>query len=233
MTDKPRKQRAAPNESTKETAKESAKARILTAAESVFAERGFDGASVRRICEAAEVPVALINYHFGSKEGLYRAIFEKRAPTIMDQRIAGLRLARAEPDPDRRVDLVVKALIYPMFSLRGQSPSTDFGRIIVREMSDPQSEARGIFRDMFDPVAEMLTTEIAACFPDWTLKEVHWAYHTMLGAMTIVMTDNGRMARLSGGEVNSENWEEAAMHMCAILVAGLKYRDRTQTRGQP
>ena len=223
MTTKPMKKRAEPSES--------AKARILAAAEPVFAEWGVDAATVRKISEAAGVPVALINYRFGSKEGLYRAIFETRAPTIMDQRIAGLRLARAEPDLDRRIDLVVKALIYPMFSLRGESPSADFGRIIVREMSDPQSEARGIFRDMFDPVADMLTAAIAECFPDWTVKEVHWAYHTMLGAMTILMTDNGRMARLSNGEVQSDNWEEAALHMCAILVAGLKHRDRSQTRG--
>ena len=222
MTTKPQRKRA--------EAAESAKERIFTSAESVFAEWGFDGASARKISEAADVPVALINYHYGSKEGLYRAIFEKRAPTIMDQRIAGLRLARAEPDLDRRVDLVVKALIYPMLSLRGESLSADFGRIIVREMSDPQAEARGIFRDMFDPVANMLTAAIAECFPDWTLKEVHWAYHTMLGAMTIVMTDNGRMARLSGGEVNADNWEEAALHICAILTAGLKGRDRAQTR---
>ncbi|MAM63201.1 CerR family C-terminal domain-containing protein [Maritimibacter sp. UBA3975] len=223
MTIKPQRNKADQGETSKE--------RILASAESVFAEWGFDGASVRRISEEAGVPVALINYHFGSKAGLYRAIFEKRAPAIMDQRIAGLRLARAEPDLDRRIDLVVKALIYPMFSLRGESPSADFGRMIVREMSDPQSEARGIFRDMFDPVAEMLTDAISKCFPDWTLEEVHWAYHTMLGAMMIVMTDNGRMARLSGGRVSSDNWEEAARHMCAILVAGLKYRDRDQTRG--
>jgi AcrR family transcriptional regulator len=44
-----------------------ARRRILAAAERLFGERGYDGASVRQIALAAEVPLALVNYHFGSK----------------------------------------------------------------------------------------------------------------------------------------------------------------------
>ncbi|MCI5077122.1 TetR/AcrR family transcriptional regulator [Oricola sp.] len=209
---------------------ESRRDRILSAAEPVFAQFGYDGATVRKIAELADTPVALVNYHFGSKLGLYRAVFERRAPTIVDQRIAGLQMARAEPDLERRVDLVVRALILPMYSLRGANPSADFGRIVTREMSDPQAEARGIFREMFDPIADMLIEAIGECFPDWTKAEVHWAYHTMLGAMTIVLVDNGRIARLSGGACSSDDWEEAARHVCSILAAGLKHRDRSLTR---
>jgi AcrR family transcriptional regulator len=223
MSAKTHKNKTDPVEPTRE--------RILSAAESVFAQFGYDGATVRRISQAAGVPVALVNYHFGSKLGLYRAIFEKRTPTVIDKRVAGLQMARAEPDLDRRVDLVVRALIWPMFALRGDDPSADFGRIVTREMSDPQAEARGVFKEMFDPVADMLIAAIGECFPDWTKAEVHWAYHTMLGAMTIVLTDNGRIGRLSDGEVSSDRWEEAAVHVCSILSAGLKYRDRSQTRG--
>src|SRR5690606_18928012 len=86
------------------------RARILQAAEVEFADHGFDGVSVRQIALRADVPVALINYHFGSKEGLYRAIFEMRASMIIDDRIAGLRLAGMEPDRDRKVEMIVKAV---------------------------------------------------------------------------------------------------------------------------
>ena len=209
---------------------EPARARIMDAAERVFAELGYDGASVRKIATLASVPVALINYHFGSKEGLYRALFEKRVPTIYDQRVMGLQLARSEPDLDRRIEQVVKALIYPMFNLRGSEKSSYFGQIMARELSDPSAETRGIFRDMFDPVAMMMIEAIAECFPDWTKSEVHWAYHTMLGAMMLVMMDNGRIARLSDGTCSSQNFEDAARHMVAILTAGMKHRDRTMTK---
>jgi len=48
--------------------------RILKAAERLFAERGFDGTSIRAIVARARVNQAAINYHFEGKEGLYREV---------------------------------------------------------------------------------------------------------------------------------------------------------------
>tara|TARA_R110000868_G_scaffold321783_3_gene582771 strand:+ start:8103 stop:8774 length:672 start_codon:yes stop_codon:yes gene_type:complete len=209
---------------------DTAKDRILDSSVGLFGQYGYEATTARKIAEAAGVPVALINYHFGSKEGLYRAVFEKRAPAIYDQRVVGLQLARSEPDWDRRVELVVKALIVPMFGLRNGSDDGAFGRILARELSDPSSEGRGIFRELFDPVAEMMLDALGECFPEWTQAEVNWAYQTMLGAMMIVMMDIGRIARLSGGTADSSDPEAAAVHIVAILTAGLKHRDRSQTK---
>lgn len=51
---------------------------IINAAEKLFAEKGFDGASVRDIAQEADVNVAMISYYFGSKEKLMEAVFEER-----------------------------------------------------------------------------------------------------------------------------------------------------------
>ena len=59
-----------------------ARAKILTAAEELFASRGFAGTSVRDIARSAAVNSAMIHYYFGNKEGLYRAIIESAAHTI-------------------------------------------------------------------------------------------------------------------------------------------------------
>ena len=50
--------------------------RILDAACGLFAERGYGGSSVREVCEAAGVTKPTLYYHFGSKEGLFRAIVD-------------------------------------------------------------------------------------------------------------------------------------------------------------
>lgn len=51
---------------------------ILDVAERVFAEQGYDGASTRMISGEAGVNMAMLNYYFGSKEGVFLAIFDRR-----------------------------------------------------------------------------------------------------------------------------------------------------------
>lgn len=51
---------------------------ILDVAEKVFSELGYDGASTRLISGEANVNMAMLNYYFGSKEGLFIAIFERK-----------------------------------------------------------------------------------------------------------------------------------------------------------
>lgn len=58
---------------------------ILDVAERVFSELGFDGASTRLISGEAGVNMAMLNYYFGSKEGLFIAIFERRVTTLYTQ----------------------------------------------------------------------------------------------------------------------------------------------------
>src|SRR5262249_23251780 len=59
-----------------------ARAKILAAAERLFAEHGFDGVGIRQIAAAAGVNGAMIHYYFGNKKRLYRAIIENAAATV-------------------------------------------------------------------------------------------------------------------------------------------------------
>jgi AcrR family transcriptional regulator len=52
--------------------RETTKGALLAAARKLFAEKGFDGVSVKEVAQATGHNAALINYHFGGKEGLYR-----------------------------------------------------------------------------------------------------------------------------------------------------------------
>ncbi|MFC4768110.1 TetR family transcriptional regulator [Effusibacillus consociatus] len=56
------------------------KMRILLAAKKLFAKQGFDGTSVRQICEEAGANVALVSYHFGGKENVFHALFDTFFP---------------------------------------------------------------------------------------------------------------------------------------------------------
>src|ERR1700744_3646418 len=57
---------------------------ILDVAEKVFSELGFDGASTRTISGEAGVNMAMLNYYFGSKEGLFLAVFNRKIISFQD-----------------------------------------------------------------------------------------------------------------------------------------------------
>lgn len=197
--------------------------RILEAAEAEFADNGFDGATVRQIALRADVPVALINYHFGSKEGLYRAIFEMRAPMIIDQRVAGLRLADMEPDAERKVEMIVKAVLVPNLHMRSTEKNSSYARILAREVSDPKSHNRKVIAEFFDPIAYKVMEALQRALPDRSIEEINWGYQAMLGVMVYTMADTGRISRLSDGRCDPEDEMATATHLVALMKGALLY----------
>lgn len=197
--------------------------KILDQAEQLIADNGLEGTSVRSIALAAGVPVALVNYHFGGKDGLYRAIFERHAPRIIDQREAGLDLAATEPDPERRLELIVKTIIVPMFRLRGEEKNSCFGRIMAREVIDPKCWERGIVAQFMDPIARKVIDALTECLPDRSRAEIHWSYHAILGAMVFIMSDTGRIKMLSEGACDPDDFEQSTAHIVSLMTAALKH----------
>ncbi len=87
---------------------------ILEAAERAFASAGFAGATTRQVASAASVNVATLHYHFGSKEGLYRA--------VLREAVGGpLPAAPGPGEPADRLRAVVSALFDHASSRRSLS----------------------------------------------------------------------------------------------------------------
>ena len=71
----------------------STKDRILGAAEELFAQQGFAGTSLREVTGRADVNIAAVNYHFGSKDNLINEVFRRRMDVMSAQRLDALREA--------------------------------------------------------------------------------------------------------------------------------------------
>jgi len=72
------------------------KTRILLAAKKLFAQQGYDGTSVRQICDEAGANVSLVSYHFGGKEKVFEAIFEHFFPGHMLNDLAAESMSPVE-----------------------------------------------------------------------------------------------------------------------------------------
>src|SRR3982750_849200 len=82
------------------------KTRILDAAESLFMEHGFEATSLRQLTSAAGVNLAAVNYHFGSKEELFKGVLTRRLDPMNQERIE--LLGRVEREAGARPPTVEK-----------------------------------------------------------------------------------------------------------------------------
>ena len=77
-----------------------ARQKLIRAAGQVFAEVGYDAATVRQITDRAEVNVASINYHFGDKLHLYREVLSEtfsQRTHLLGQRCSGVSQGTTAP----------------------------------------------------------------------------------------------------------------------------------------
>src|SRR5215470_3442420 len=98
--------------------------RVLDAAERLFADHGFKGASIRAIVEAANVNLAAVHYHFRSKEALLEAVLTRRISVVNEARLRQLDQAEAAAAPHAPpVEQILRAFIVPTVEFAQQSES--------------------------------------------------------------------------------------------------------------
>ena len=90
---------------------------ILNAAERLYADRGFADVTLRDIVAAADVNLAAVNYHFGSKDELIAELFVTRSLALNKERLRELREAEEAGDGRAGIAVVLRALVGP--TLRG------------------------------------------------------------------------------------------------------------------
>lgn len=204
-------------------ASDATRTRLLEAAERLFAEHGLDGVSVRSIAAEASVDVAMINYHFGSKVGLFRAVFHRRADALNAMRLQALggALPRSRGRPD--LERVVYALAAPNLYLRHlpDMGGLAFGRIVVREMTDPKANGRGLVAETFDPVVEKFMAALADALPGASRAALHWAYHFAIGTLIQTMASTGRLEKLSKGACTFHDPEEVLSYLVPFIMHGM------------
>ncbi len=137
--------------------------RILNAAGPVFAERGFQNATVREICAAAGVNLASINYYFRDKERLY-------IETV--KRAAQLR-AEQVPMPVWPVDLPaaekIRSFVRTLLSRMLDSEQAPWQvRLMLREILQPGAATKELVHGYFRPHVELLAGVLAEVLPPET-----------------------------------------------------------------
>lgn len=170
----------------------STRARILDAAEACFAERGFHTATLREITQLAEANVAAVNYHFGSKEALIEAVFERRLDALNRERLEALKTAMAAPTSAAcQLEAVLRAFILPAMALTHSPHGAGhrFMQLLMRAFAEPDHAVHAAMRKKYASVMRRFAQSLQTLLPQQSAEQVRQQLDFLSGALTFTMAD--------------------------------------------
>lgn len=198
------------------------RARILDVAERQFMEHGFEGASMRMITSMAEVNLAAVNYHFGSKEGLLREVFHRRLSWLNSERLAALEALEAQAQgAPLKPSQVLEAFFGTLLRI-GEDEALGgmtFLRLLGRTLTDPAEFIRAFFAGEYADVIERYKLALFRAVPDVPKAEIVWRLHFMLGAMSYAIAGTDILQVITGLEIGDISGQKKGSKSEARLLS--------------
>lgn len=169
------------------------KQRLLDAAERLFAERGFEGTSMRAVTQAAGVAVSAANYHFGSKLSLLGETLRRRIRPFNQRRLElldSLEAGAAQPG----VEQILDAYFRPPFE-RAANVS-DEQRALLRDVAaclwhNPPEIAAALRAELFSEVTERFGDALGRALPEARPERVAMLLQLSVGLLVHALNGEG------------------------------------------
>lgn len=205
---------------------------ILDAAETEFAECGFDGASMRAIARRAGVHQPLIHYHFDSKERLFEAVFDRRAGGINDERRRRLERLFADAAPDTpALEAVIDALLRPTLELghHGGTGGQRYARLVVATASGTDARSIRLIAEHYNPIARTFIDALQRVLPGLAHEDAVWGYLNTISVGLPLMARTGRArqiadpdAALAPGAADEDDIDSILDRAIPFICGGLR-----------
>ncbi len=196
------------------------KDRILDVAEELFALHGYDGVSIRQIASAAEVDVALANYHYGKKLELFHAVFDRRAQLLSDTR---QEILQGYQGKTLSLEQIIEAFLLPlkMAQKTGDPGWRNYLSLLAYVMTSPVWN-KELLAKVFDKRVNELINGLKKTLPGASDEKIHWCYQYMSGTLALTLAQTGRIDRLSNNQCHSTDFDTAYELMVPFLAAGFR-----------
>ena len=132
--------------------------RIVEHAAALFADRGFKKVTVREICRSATANIAAVNYHFGDKLGLYRAVIRAAVDAMRETNELSVEAGRGAA-PEDQLRAYVRIFLTRLSSSGRHSW---IHKLMTREIEDQTEVFDEVIRDVIEPRIRYLSGIVAA-----------------------------------------------------------------------
>ena len=196
---------------------------ILDVSEDLFSKHGFYGVTIREVAREAGVDTALLHYYFGTKKGLFDAVFLRRAEVLNRDRMASLDRYEREHRGKMTAEGVILAFLSPLMTWQAQGGPgwKHYFALVAQANANPVWGGETMAR-YFDPIIHRLIDLLREAIPQARDEDLYWAYHNLSGSLTLTLGETGRLDRLSGGLCRSGDLDTAYEQMARFAAAGFE-----------
>jgi len=186
---------------TKKSGKQDARERILDVSEKLFANGSYASVSVRTVTAEAGVNLSAVNYYFGSKQGLFQAVFVRRATQMNHERLKLLHeadeKARANGRDVAMEEIISGMLTPPIFWLYDEEQGlSGYIRFLARAYLEEASDMMNVLRQEVD-VFDKFVPYFQKTKPGLTEEDIYWRIHFIMGTMHHTINHLDRISLLS------------------------------------
>ncbi len=194
---------------------------MLDAGEALFGEHGFAGASVRAVTAAAGTNLNAVNYHFGSKEGLFRAVVHRVMGPVNEEqlrRLTDLETERGAAGGAPSVGELIGAYAAPIIDLfeRDEERGRRVSRLVARILADGGGGFDRAALDEVEGTEDRYLRAFARALPDLSTGELWWRFQA-----TAVLIPFHRTVVLAGNRP-PETEKDFSVWMLAYLTAAMR-----------
>ncbi|MDX3773543.1 TetR family transcriptional regulator [Chromatiaceae bacterium AAb-1] len=203
--------------------KQNTQQKILDAAQSLFAETGFNGTSLRQITSLAEVNLASVNYHFGSKKELIQAVLQRYLSVLMPRLDQEFSLLLASEQPNS-LKSVLAVFVKPLLELNAvhNNGTRIFLQLLGRGYTDVQGHLRWFFNHNYGRILDKFVLLVQQSCPALPASELFWRLHFSLGTIVFTMASNEALAEIAEASFNEViDIEGVIQRLLPYLAAGI------------
>ena len=183
----------------------STKNKILDAAESLFADKGFNGTSLREITSLAEVNLAAVNYHFGSKKELIKAVMSRYMNELSPNLQASL-LVICQQENQPTLNEVFSAFIDPLLSLNvfKENGTSNFLQLLGRGYTDSQGFLRWFLTTQYPEVITNFVSAVQRAYPELSAEDIFWRLHFTMGTVIFTMSSSDALMDIAKSDFDQK-----------------------------
>ena len=199
--------------------------RILDAAEQLFAEKGFAETSLRLITSRAEVNLAAVNYHFGSKKALIQAVFSRFLGPFSQGLERELDRRQAKAETKLSLEELLELLVDQLLAIqpRMRDDLSVFMRLLGLAFSQSQGHLRKYLQEVYGKVFRRYMLLVNEAAPRLPPLELFWRVHFMLGAAAFSMSGIKALRAMAEADFGvNTSFEQVMRLMVPFMAAGMR-----------